>query len=487
MKKFLLVIAIFLTTLTLTSCFTSFNDVEWIEFVNSFDAVYRKDSTIDLSQITVKVKYTNGTEEVLNASNSAIVVTGIDTSSEGIKTAKVTYRSISISAQYEVIPATDYLSNVDGLAAELVSGTKEKVVIEGEFVGNFTIVRPIQIVGVNGATIKGTITISPDATQGTVAFKNIKIVAPTVGSGYGIIAKKFKNRITVSIDSCEINGFDTGFLNNELSGEKIKKLEEHPIESLIIKDTFFNNNTYKGMYVEGAKNVSITGTTFNSNATTGPSSSATRIACDINLKWATYNSVLIENCRFVNNGANPDWSGQYVNDGYTVTPYTAALAIKARNDAGDYNATETRDAAVLNNVIIRNNRFENNFNAIYFGEPKSADIYNDDDSKIETKQPIPGVNELINVTLTGNTFFNNSQADIINCTTNTTIRSVVNSIEGLNNAILYSSLAENVTIVLKNDLTANIGSYKGHLVRFENGKYYSDGLRTFSNISFVNE
>ena len=119
-------------------------------------------------------------------------------------------------------------------------------------------------------------------------------------------------------------------------------------DNVLIQDSTFNNNKYKGMYFESLSNAVIDGVTIDGSGYSGGHAAG----IDINLKFRqTYQDIKIMNSAITNSG-----NGDLVNG--------ACLMIKARNDGGTYGA----NPAALTGVELTGNTISGCPTGIRFGE-----------------------------------------------------------------------------------------------------------------------
>jgi hypothetical protein len=124
-------------------------------------------------------------------------------------------------------------------------------------------------------------------------------------------------------------------------------------DNVNITNSDFSNNTQKGMYFEALSNALISGVVMNNSGTDVGYGFNNGI--DINLKYAAYSNITIQNSEFTNCGVT----------GTATDPQNpAVIAIKARDDASSYNT----NPASLANVLVKNNVISGPRNGIRFGE-----------------------------------------------------------------------------------------------------------------------
>ena len=140
--------------------------------------------------------------------------------------------------------------------------------------------------------------------------------------------------------------------NNGLAGwEAYTNTSDGPLQNVMVSDTTFNNNVLKGIYVERLSNAQLTGIQVTSSGTAGASSAG----IDINLKYANFQDITIQDSTISQSG-----TGDLVNG--------VGLTVKARNDSPSYSARP----ATLVGVNISNNTFDANQTGIRFGEPNKG-------------------------------------------------------------------------------------------------------------------
>jgi hypothetical protein len=124
-------------------------------------------------------------------------------------------------------------------------------------------------------------------------------------------------------------------------------------DNVTITNSDFSDNTQKGMYFEALSNATFDGILMNNSGTDVAYGFNNGI--DINLKYAAYANITIQNSEFTNCGVT----------GTASDPENpSVLAIKARNDAPSYNT----NPASLSNVLLKNNLISGYRNGVRFGE-----------------------------------------------------------------------------------------------------------------------
>ncbi|HZV69056.1 MAG TPA: autotransporter-associated beta strand repeat-containing protein [Saprospiraceae bacterium] len=124
-------------------------------------------------------------------------------------------------------------------------------------------------------------------------------------------------------------------------------------DNITIQNSNISNNTQKGLYFEKLSNAMLNNLTMSNNGTDPTYGFNNGI--DINLKYASYSNITIQNSDITTSGAN----------GTATDPQNAAvIAVKARDDSPSYNTIP----ASLTNVLIKNNHITGPQNGIRFGE-----------------------------------------------------------------------------------------------------------------------
>jgi len=319
---------------------------------------------------------------------------GVDTTGKGLArvvaaTVFVTPASGSIQQGINVATAGDTVLVAPGTFAENVNINK-RVTLEGSGAGGNNTVDTIVSNAGNVITISAGGT---DAANRTVV-RTLRVTGGSFGIFFdsalsfvtldGITATKLgqhgvhvsANAIlnTLSLLNCNLSENDTA-LQTEQGGLWIIGA----IDGLTVTGGSFNSNTY-GMYstqqsppspIRPLTNVTITGTSFNTNFSKGlyleklnnallkdivvngsgysaPVAPPTPISffappagIDINLKYATYGNIILENATVINCGENEP-------------ARAVAVAIKGRNDAPSYNT----NPATLDGIEIKGGTFE---------------------------------------------------------------------------------------------------------------------------------
>lgn len=154
---------------------------------------------------------------------------------------------------------------------------------------------------------------------------------------------------TVSFDGMVITG--SSFDNNTSHGwySDANSGLEPSMDDIAISGTSFSGNGLKGMYTERLSNAVFDGLTVDDNGE--QAAYAFGAGLDINLKWAAFADITIENSSFSSN-ANGSTNG-------------AAVTIKARDDAPSYSG----NPASLDNVVFSNNTLSGNERGFVTGEP----------------------------------------------------------------------------------------------------------------------
>lgn len=150
-----------------------------------------------------------------------------------------------------------------------------------------------------------------------------------------------------TLNNSEVKGNNMGIVIFKNSGAG------GTFDNVNITNSDFSNNAQKGMYFEALSNAMIDGVIINNSGTSGTYGFNNGI--DINLKYAAYSNITIQNSEITNCGAT----------GTATDPENpAAIAIKSRDDAPSYNT----NPASLSNVLIKNNIITGPQNGIRFGE-----------------------------------------------------------------------------------------------------------------------
>jgi VCBS repeat-containing protein len=131
----------------------------------------------------------------------------------------------------------------------------------------------------------------------------------------------------------------------------------------------FENLLEKGIYLEQANHLLITGVTMNEVGEfgRGPAFGGTvgefGIGIELNLKYGDYEDIVIEDFTLTNVGHS------YGNDS-TPGEFGAAISIKARDDGPSYNG----DPATLTDVTIQNGTIDGTSTGVRIGEPGKANV-----------------------------------------------------------------------------------------------------------------
>lgn len=179
----------------------------------------------------------------------------------------------------------------------------------------------------------------------------------------GITSTEARNGLLVG-SSVTVDGLtvaDSHFDGNREAWYFAKEDESsnpHTVKNVLVTNTTFNENTNKGIYVEKLEDAVFDGiemTDTGTNAAYGFNN-----GIDINLKWAAYANITIQNSTFTNTGML----------GTGNQMFHGAIAIKAR-DQGSYGGTPASLSGVtIDNVVISGGQ-----NGIRFGEPHGANPY----------------------------------------------------------------------------------------------------------------
>lgn len=175
-----------------------------------------------------------------------------------------------------------------------------------------------------------------------------------------VINSKLNNNTTSGFrkgTSATVNGFT--MTNSEVKGNVqgcfVAKNDGAggTFDNVTITNSDFSDNTQKGMYFEALSNATFDGILMNNSGTDVAYGFNNGI--DINLKYAAYANITIQNSEFTSCGVT----------GTASDPENpAVLAIKARDDAPSYNA----NPASLSNVLLKNNLISGYRNGVRFGE-----------------------------------------------------------------------------------------------------------------------
>ncbi|MEI9947306.1 MAG: carbohydrate-binding protein [Chitinophagaceae bacterium] len=153
----------------------------------------------------------------------------------------------------------------------------------------------------------------------------------------------------VTMENCEVHNNTQGIYvayESAITGS---------FDHITIRNSDFSTNLQKGMYFEKLSNALIENILMN-NAGTDPTYNF-NAGIDINLKWAAYSNITIQNCEFTNCGVAGPGNATFIES-------PVVIAVKARDDAPTYNGTP----ASLSNVSILNNIISGPQNGIRFGE-----------------------------------------------------------------------------------------------------------------------
>ena len=151
------------------------------------------------------------------------------------------------------------------------------------------------------------------------------------------------------MDNCEVKGnLAQGCFIATTSGAGVGTFD-----NVTIQNSTISNNKQKGLYFEALSIALLKNLTMDNNGTDATYNNNCGI--DINLKYHDYVNITISDCDITNSGST----------GTATDPEaSAAIAIKARDDAPSYNTIP----ATLNNVLIKNNKITGPQNDIRIGE-----------------------------------------------------------------------------------------------------------------------
>ncbi len=150
-----------------------------------------------------------------------------------------------------------------------------------------------------------------------------------------------------TMNNCEVKGnnFGCNIYANSSTG--------NVFDNVSITNSNISNNKQKGLYFEALSNAILENLTMDNNGTDIAYNNNCGI--DINLKYASYSNISIQNCDITNSGVT----------GTSTDPQApVAIAVKGRDDAPSYNTVP----ATLDNVLIKNNRISGPQNGIRIGE-----------------------------------------------------------------------------------------------------------------------
>ncbi len=155
----------------------------------------------------------------------------------------------------------------------------------------------------------------------------------------GMSVDKYSSIDGLYINNSEFNGNRRGFYSQRLEDSKHGVTN---IDNVLIENSKFNNNRERAFYLEKIDNaifdnIEVTGNGFESDSwNTG---------LEINLKFAAYNSIIVKNSTFTNNGSG------------NTQGFGTGINIKARDD-GSYAIYPASLAtlSIINNVVSGNQR-----------------------------------------------------------------------------------------------------------------------------------
>jgi hypothetical protein len=232
---------------------------------------------------------------------------------------------------------------------------------------NRTVIEKLTVTGAQGGgnTGSGIALIG----SGSYGFITVDEVTSTANTGNGIVVNgsmalndlvisetNLTNnatdgfRIPTSMVSMDGLTISTSHLdNNGFAGwEAYTSSSAGPLQNVTVSGTTFNDNATKGMYVERLSNAHFTSIEVSRSGTAGGFAAG----IDINLKYANFQDITIQDSTVSNCG-----TGDLVNG--------VGVAFKARDDAPSYNT----HPASLNHVDISNSNIASNQTGIRFGEP----------------------------------------------------------------------------------------------------------------------
>ncbi|NLH47116.1 MAG: hypothetical protein GX444_00785 [Myxococcales bacterium] len=219
-------------------------------------------------------------------------------------------------------------------------------------VSHIAIDNVVATAGVNGLEFEaagGTIITVTDLAVSDSSFDhNIE-----ANSGMGIRVSK-----RATIDGLQITNSHFDFNNRGWYAQRTTTDGVTDITNVLVEDSTFDNNGYKAINLEKLSNATFSRISVDSSGACPIWYNATQpcnefaAGLELNLKYANYANITVENSTFNASGMMSSTSG-------------AALAFKARDD-GSYSGA---NAATLSNVTVRGNFFSGNQNALFLGEP----------------------------------------------------------------------------------------------------------------------
>lgn len=235
-----------------------------------------------------------------------------------------------------------------------------------------TIIEKLMVTGALGGGNAGSgIRINGPGPFGFITFNEITSTA-NGGNGIAVDITTSINDLIIRGSSLTNNGTDgfrvpasmlsmDGLLitgshldNNGLAGwEAYTGLGAGSLRNVTVADTTFDNNANKGMYLERLSNAQFTGIEVNSSGTSGSFAAG----IDINLKFASFQDITIQDSTISNSGTGDPING-------------VGVTVKARSDGSTYGA----HPATLVGVNIVNNDITSNQNGIRFGEPLKNNV-----------------------------------------------------------------------------------------------------------------
>ncbi|MCL4201914.1 MAG: right-handed parallel beta-helix repeat-containing protein, partial [Pirellulaceae bacterium] len=254
-------------------------------------------------------------------------------------------------------------SGIDGTIIDPLSGTGIALHSGGDSALNRMILKDLRVTGASGSGNPG----SGIQIQGGTGYTTFENVASVNNQGHGIAINMLGALSDLVINDSTLSGNATGLripsslnaldgltlLNSQLNDnviglEAFTGVGQGGLTNVTIEDTQFNNNSSKGMYLERLSNATMSRIEVDGSGTLG----SWAAGIDINLKFASYQNITIQDSTIKNSGTGDSTNG-------------VGITIKARDDSPSYAA----NPATLANVTLSGNVLSGNQTALRFGEP----------------------------------------------------------------------------------------------------------------------
>jgi hypothetical protein len=264
------------------------------------------------------------------------------------------------------------------------AGQEGFVQIEGgTFEEDITPVNGITIQGLNGASIENKSDgISLDGAD------NVTLRGLTVANhGTGLDVPNGSGPTGLLVENCSFNNNDLGwFVANDANNAEVSST----FDDVTVRDTTFNDNTEKGIYIEKINNATFENIEVVRSGKGGENPAPAGI--DINLKFGDYSNITIKDSLFDDSGIN--------NDAFDLPNLYGALQLKARGTGGDDRYSDAPDSnledqdaeapAKLTDVTVKNNEFT--FSASSQASTETVAIRAGEGNNLDPdlEQPTPG-------------------------------------------------------------------------------------------------